>query len=570
MKKIALYMLGTMVAFSACTDEVLNGDPYTEFTKDTYFTSETNVEMFANYFYTEFSGYGNSGTYGNFYFNFLNDDQGTTGVQTWTYTAVPATISLWSNAYTEIRRANTLIEALPNIDDMTSASKANWEGIARLYRAWQHYKLVRAFGDCYWVDKTLDSSDEDILYGARDDRSVVMGKVLEDLNYAVANISANGSSRTAINNAVAQAMKAEVCLYEGGYSKYTLNDTSRANTYYTEAKNACQAIMSNSNYELNADYQANFNSLDLSGNKEMILYKKYIYGTLAHSVIDYTCGSTQVHGMSKDAFDSYLFIDGKPKATTSRNTSDVGKIVNIDDNTGLGAADRIDISDVLAERDPRLSAQVDPILQYPGNGYARYNAKSQSTSSTGYGVYLFDTDQITATNRQSISGGDTDAPIFWLAQIYLNYAEACVELGSISQAELDATINKLRARVGMPAMSLDPDADPANNMGVSNLIWEVRRERRVELMYCQDDRYQSLVRWNQLQLLDTTKYPDQVRGAHVGAFANNAGCTADVDSEGYINCSSGNTRVWDSKYALYPIPSGQLSLNPQMGQNPGW
>ena len=144
---------------SGCND-ILDSDPYDQFTKPIYFTSETNVELFANYFYSEFSGYGNSGSYGNYYFNNLNDDQGTTGLASWTFTAVPATAAAWSTPYTEIRRANTLIEALPDIESMSDAKKAHWMGVARLYRGWQHFKLVRSYGDCYYVEDEFSASDE--------------------------------------------------------------------------------------------------------------------------------------------------------------------------------------------------------------------------------------------------------------------------------------------------------------------------------------------------------------------------------------------------------------------------
>ena len=557
---------------SSCSD-LLDTEPYDQFTKDNFFTSEKNVELFANYFYNEFSGYGNGGSYGNFYFNFLNDDQGTTGITTWTYTNVPATSGTWDTPYAEIRRANTLIASLPKIDGMSEASKANWDGLARLYRAWQHFKLVRAFGDCYWVDKMLDVTDEGILYGPRQPRNEVMDNVLKDLNIACEKITANPKSRTAYNVYVANAMKAEVCLFEGTYSKYVTKDNARANKFLTEAKNACNVIIESKEFDLNPNFKQNFDQLDLAGNKEMIMYKHYVYNVLGHATVDYTCGSTQVHGLSKDAFDSYLFKDGKPLATTSMDKSEAGKVVKLDDNSGFGEANFIDISDVLAQRDPRMAAQVDHILQFPGCGYARFGG-AQSTSSTGYGVLLFDTNAMKNTDRQSISTNTTDAPIFWYAEILLNYAEACAELGTITDADLNISINKLRDRVGMPHLTTAVAADPANNMGVSNIIWEVRRERRVEMMYCQNDRYYSLQRWNQLELLDTQKHPDQCRGAYVGNITAADGIDMSqitVDADGYINCKNGGAeRIYDPKYLLFPIPSGQKTLNPQIGQNPGW
>ena len=286
MKKIALLLISGLM-FTSCSD-LLDTDPYDQFTKTNFFTSEKNVQLFINYTYNEFSGYGNGGGYGDFYFNVLNDDQGTTGITEWTFTAVPATASAWNSPYAEIRRANTLLAALPGISEMTPATKANYEGLARLYRAWQHFKLVRSYGDCYWVDKVLDTNDTDILYGARQNRNTVMDKVLEDLNYACANINQEENSRVAYNKYVALAMKSRVCLFEGTYSKYVLKDEARANTYLNECKNASLEIMTSGKYELNADFKSNFDQLDLKGNPEMIMYKHYVYNVLGHGTVDYT------------------------------------------------------------------------------------------------------------------------------------------------------------------------------------------------------------------------------------------------------------------------------------------
>lgn len=590
MKKYLIISLALVFALVSCkkiNEDILNGDPYTSFTKSNYFTSEKNVELFANYFYNDFAGYGNSGSYGVYYFPTLNDNQTPTGYTEWSFTSVTANNSTWNDSYTNIRRANTLIEAIPGISSMSESAKNNWLGVARLFRAWYHYKLVRTFGDCYWVDKVLDTSDEDVLYGPRQDRDAVMDKVLEDLNFAVGHITMNGGSRTAINNMVAQAMKSEICLYEGTFCKYRsaadgqkAADATRANAFLTESKHASQAIMSNAEYGVSASYRAIYNSLDLSKGeaaKEMILYKKYQTGALTHSLIDYTCGSTQQNGLTKDAFDAYLFTDGECLANTTMDKNDHGVKKSITPGTYRDEGNYVlDISGVLATRDPRLAESVDNVLLPPGLGYRRYQLGAESTCSTGYGVQKFDTPLFTDANlRNSIGGAETDAPIFWLSTILLNYAEACAELGSISQDDLDASINKLRSRVDMPKLTTAPKADPANNMGVSNLIWEIRRERRVELMFDNDDRYWSLIRWHQLDKLDQTLYPNLRKGGWIGTEIYNADAglkdKTTIDANGYIDCSNGTTgRKYDKKYYLAPIPSGQTTLNPQIGQNPGW
>ena len=562
MKKIILSLMAGMVLFTSC--DLLNNDPYDSFTKGNFFTSETNVEMYTNYFYSEWSGYGNNGSYGTFYFPTLNDNQAVTGITTWDFTTISADDATWNASYAEIRRANILLENLDGVP-MSEASMAYYQSLGRLYRAWQHFCVVRKFGDCYWVDHSLSTEDQDILYGPRQNRNDVMDKMLEDLNYAVENMGEkNASSRTAYNVYVAQAIKAQICLFEGTYAKYHKNDTERAKKYLTEAKNAAEAIINSGEFELTPGaegYRANYNSLELAGNKEMIMYKNYVQDILRHATQDYCCGSTPTNGMSKAAFNTYLMKDGSlptgdDKGVLGTEGYDAGKPV---------------IYHLLEARDPRLAQQIDGYLCYVGNNRARYEGvpgqigAAQNTVTTGYGILKFDEPETPSGLRQSTTGNVTDCPLFWLAEILLTHAEACAELGETAAAT--TSINKLRARAGMPDLKLQ--GDPANNMGVSDLIWEVRRERRVELMFDNNDRYWSLIRWHQLDKLDTEKYPDQTKGAWIDASWPGAD-QVKRDAEGYIDLNDTYVRTFEEKHYLAPIPSSQSVLNPAIGQNPGW
>ena len=562
MKKIILSLMAGMVLFTSC--DLLNNDPDDSFTKGNFFTSETNVEMYTNYFYSEWSGYGNNGTYGTFYFPTLNDNQAVTGITTWDFTTISADDATWNASYAEVRRANILLENLDGVP-MSDASMAYYQSLGRLYRAWQHFCVVRKFGDCYWVDHSLSTEDQDILYGPRQNRNDVMDKMLEDLNYAVENMGEkNASSRTAYNVYVAQAIKAQICLFEGTYSKYHKNDEARAKKYLAEAKKAAEAIINSGEFELTpgADgYRANYNSLELAGNKEMIMYKNYVQDILRHATQDYCCGSTPTNGMSKAAFNAYLMKDGslptgEDKGVLGTEGYDAGKPV---------------IYALLEARDPRLAQQIDGYLCYVGNNRARYEGvegqigAAENTVTTGYGILKFDEPETPSGLRQSTTGNVTDCPLFWLAEILLTHAEACAELGETAAAT--TSINKLRARAGMPDLKLQ--GDPANNMGVSDLIWEVRRERRVELMFDNNDRYWSLIRWHQLDKLDTEKYPDQTKGAWIDASWPGAD-QVKRDAEGYIDLNDTYVRKFEEKHYLAPIPSSQSVLNPQIGQNPGW
>ena len=569
MKKIILSLMAGMVLFTSC--DLLNNDPYDSFTKSNFFTSETNVEMYTNYFYNEFSAYGTGGASGDFYFNTLNDNQAVTGLSTWGFKNVPASDGTWSACYTEIRRANILLENIDAVPFQKEADKQYYIALARLYRGWQHFCLVRKFGDCYWVDKTLTKADEDILYGPRQNRNLVMDNLVADINFAVENMGTkNADSRTAYNVHVANAIKSRVCLFEGTYAKYHLKDNARAEKYLNEAIAASEALITAGQFKLTPGaegYRANYNSLDLAGNTEMIMYKKYVVGLLYHATQDYCCGSTQTHGLSKSAFNAYLLKDG----TLADPNDDHGVL----GTEGYDAGKPV-IYHLLEARDPRLAQQIDGYLGYVGNGRVRYEGMpgqetaAENTVSTGYGITKFDEPVTPSKFRQATNGNETDGPIFWLAEIVLNAAEAYAELGN--QAQAKKYVDMLRTRAGMEGLKLNND--PANNMGVSDLIWEVRRERRVELMFDLNDRYWSLIRWHQLDKLDTQKYPEQTQGAWIeSAEAWNVDLNSVVLTEGdhgYIECRTKDHRIFEEKHYLAPIPSGQATLNPQIGQNPGW
>ena len=127
----------------------------------------------------------------------------------------------------------------------------------------------------------------------------------------------------------------------------------------------------------------------------------------------------------------------------------------------------------------------------------------------------------------------------------------------------------------MPDMTVSPAADPANNMGVSNLIWEIRRERRVELMYDYNYRFWDLMRWHQLDKLDTKLNPNIKLGANIknDVVAMDAQKVS-WNAEGYLIIYPDNDRTYDKKYYFYPVPTSQISIYEANGykftQNPGW
>lgn len=562
-----IYLIGVTAAaamLSGC-DDFLNDNryPLSEQTVNAEFWSNAvNVENQCNRLYNDYLGYGNGSSSGEFYFKSLSDDQacaivsGGVGFKNWEYTNVPATSSNWTDPYTEIRRCNLIIEGVASGKLHGTADGENYTAIARLNRARQYFQLVRMYGDVPLIEKALDPTDEAELYGARTPRDSVMDFVLADLDFAVENIAMQ-SGKTVWSKDLANAMKAEICLFEAAYSKYT-GATSRGETYYNEVVKACSTLLQR--YAISDNYQSLYNSVrtSLLANSEVIFMKPYEQGVFMHSLLNWTCSSTSILGITKDAFDSFLFTDGKPLSLTTCDKSDVGE---------LDAAGNYSIARPLAVRDHRLSQIVDSVVYYPGKTWARSNTMLM-TSSTGYGVAKFDNLAIAYDDAVTANRGYTCAPLYWQAEIYLAYVEAKAELGKLTESDVANYLNPLYRRAGLPDQTLaglTAMNDTANNMGVSSLLWEIRRCRRCEFMLDKNIRYWDLVRWHQLDLLDSNEHPNILLGANISASDVTVG-----NVDGYINASYGMNRTYSEREYLYPIPSEQVRLNPKLTQNPGW
>lgn len=572
MKKLnILVALGVVASLTSC-DDFLDDNRYPlsqQVSSPQYWSNPNNVQGQINRFYEEFSGYGNSSAGGTFYFSYLNDDQAnatsSATIKPWNNTNVPISSSSWSDPYEVIRGCNLVIEGVAS-STLTETQKTNFTAIARLMRGYEYYLLVRAYGDVPLVEEALDPTDEAELYGPRTPRNDVMDFALEDLNFAVNNI-ATESSKIEFSADLAAAIKSEVCLFEASYSKYHKNDQSRADKYFTEVVNAAAPLIDK--YPIGSDYQATYNSFRsaLSANPEIIFMKAYEPDVLMHCTVDYTSSSSPVAGMTKDAFDQYLFKDGKPLALTTENKNDAGVVYPRlgEDGKPIEGVFNYSIKDVLAVRDGRLSATIDTAVYYAGLQYQRPNSMPM-TSLTGYGICKFNNPDMPYDYTTTIKNY-TCAPLYWGAYVAMNYIEAKAELGSITNDDVNKTINKLYERAGLPATTVDGMSnmnDPANNMNVSSLLWEIRRCRRCEFIF-DGVRYWDLIRWHQLELLDNTTHPNVGLGANVSVAP-----VAAPNVGGYYDAANGGIRKFEERQYFYPIPSQQLLLNSKLTQNEGW
>lgn len=549
--KITLSLIG-LLALGSCTKDLELTAP-DQFSDETFWTSENNVRAYNWGFYNMFVGYG-TGTTADFYFPAMTDDQAASSFTNFP-TSAAATNGNWD--WAQIRKANIMIDRVKGMTSLSQEAKNHWEGVARFFRAYDYFNKVKIFGDVPYIETDLDVSETTIIYKPRDSRKLVIQKVLEDLDFAIANLRETDNVANTLNKDVALAVKSRVALYEGTYRKYhtSLGLTADANGLLTQARDAAEALMNKNKYVLNNDYVTAYNSMDLNGNKQVILYKKYIAGALTHSIIGYTNSTTRMNGLSKSAVESYTTANGLPITQVGGNAQYLG-----DDNIG----------NIRANRDGRLLQTISDQLMYVGNPSA-----DGRTSSTGYRPSKF----LQPASVQLAPQNETDAPLFNYSEVLLNYAEAAAELGTLNQLGLDKSINLLRDRAGVADLKFDGTNvmsgaagttiinDSKRDADVSPLIWEVRRERRVELMM-DGFRFDDIVRWRKGQYLDFTANPDSRLGAKVPAAT---GLTRNAD--GYILPYTNVRTFIAPRHYLTAVPTGQITQYIPYGgmaQNEGW
>ena len=582
--KLKYLALAGLLGFTAC-DDVIDLKPLDSFTDESYWTSVDDLRNYANRFYTNLAA--PSSTY---------DEQSDN--------RVPANYDIWLyNEYTLDRAGDWNWENIRNLNFFMNryqrvvASEADINAqvaVIRFFRALDYFGKIKSYGDVPWYEKDLTDGDQEELFKGRDSRDFVLGKVIEDLEFAIQWLpEKNAAVKGALHKDAARTQLSRVCLYYGTFKKYhNVGGTPSSQDLLQKAANNALAVMNTGNYAIvqGADngcgmvsfegypmyYQNQFVQEDLDGNKEAILYREYKDGVLTHQ----TGRQDAAPGFSKDFMESFLCKDGKPIAISDLYQGD----------------ETLDIE--LTNRDPRMYQIVDNVkrpwaVQADGTIELHRSAfdlnasapdVSASKSVTGY----LNTKHLSADPTQWVASSTTyDFMVYRYAEVLLNYAEAMYELDQMSQDVLDKTINVIRDRVGMPHLTMSVGFTDPNwpNYGyeVAPLLQEIRRERRIELV-AEGFRYDDIIRWKAVKLFEN---PKTVLGMRVtdkvislyqeGTFGGDKG-RALVEYEGktYIRPYSKDLndagRKWsaDDKRFLNPISKNVMLINPNITQNPGW
>ncbi|MDO3628248.1 RagB/SusD family nutrient uptake outer membrane protein [Mucilaginibacter sp. BT774] len=547
--KYYLYMIVlAIMAFASCKkDSFLNRYPLSDVSPQNFFKDETDLQLYCNQYYANLPIQGFVDMDDN------SDDKANASMNQFlagTYT-VPTTGGGWDFGF--IRTCNYFLANYSKANTTTDI-KNIYVGETLFFRANDYWGKVKRFGDVPYINRYITDTSKSALYGTRMPHKQVMDSVLKDINFAVDHLPESAADGR-VNKYIALALKARVCLWEGTYRKYF--GAGDETPYLQAASDAAEQIMNSGQYNIyttghpQTDYYNLFIQDELQVNPEAIMPMRYLTTVLTNN-FDRQLGEAG-DGYSKDFVRSYLCSDGLPTS--------LSPLYKGDDTP----------DDEATNRDPRYKQEIatrgfdflnGDIITLPRIG--------TSVTSTGYQPIKGRSSSIAAWNADQST---YDVFIFRYAETLLIEAEATAELGTCTQGILDATINKLRDRVGMPHMIItslvkDPKSDFPN---IPVLIDEIRRERRVELA-SEGFRSDDLHRWHAGTLINN---PETVLGMKLtpalrAQYPPDQVGSIVTDANSYIEVYPGSARTWDDKLYLYPIPTQELTLNPNLKQNPGW
>lgn len=207
-----IIIIAAVLAMASCNK--LDQIPRSTVSKEAVFNTEAGLKLYSNSFYTLLPT-SNDILRGDNMGDFVARKDVPDFFRPGAFSATQSSGWVW----TELRNINYFLEH-NNASGVTERVRNNYNGIARFFRALFYFEKVKRFGDVPWLNRTL-TTDDALLFGGRDPRSLVMDSVLKDLDYAIENITAETElTKTRITKTVAQAFKSRVCLFEGTYRKY--------------------------------------------------------------------------------------------------------------------------------------------------------------------------------------------------------------------------------------------------------------------------------------------------------------------------------------------------------------
>lgn len=587
------FVAALILPFSSCSD-FLDREPITKPEAGNFLTGAIQVENYINGLYMTLPSFSKFGL------GVRSEEKNSDNIIAEKYDARLhgqnnqfSGASDWQTGYQNLRKVNYFFHNYKVPEAQENEDVLSLKGEAYFLRAYWHFDLLKKFGsipvmDAFW-DENATIAGLQIPAKARNE---VARFILSDLVEAKNLLHSRGKySGIRINKEAAMVLAMNVALYEGTWEKYHSSDdfassTNESNYFLGEVINwgnelfGCGIDLYKTGQNPGDAFAALFNSKDLSGMGEVLLWRKYssdegvfhdVNGNLKAGVVD----SEGAAGITQSLVDNYLNADGTFIDPTNEKFKDFKEIFEGRDprliqtvmNEGAKFASATTATPMHLEEytDEKKNTISPPKLAGDGN----------TRSLTGYHIRL-------GIDTTFVSGnGETALPIIRYAEGLLAYAEAAAELEMWSDDIANKTLKALRERAGVKYLAPAKDANFTDfGYALTPVLQEIRRERRSELAL-QGFRLDDLMRWKADKLI----VGKRGKGAYVGDESilfksyspDNQKRIRErltLDDNKWADPMAGTLPSGYQFHAdrdyLLPIPPSELELNKKLKQNPKW
>ena len=459
--------------------------------------------------------------------------------------------NVWDRYFAGIAKCCTLLENSNHINlDISRLDPAKrveyennlkdirmWRAEAHFLRAYFNFELLKRYGPIPIIKSTLDIN-KDYSDTPRPTMKEVVEFIANDCDIAADSLeltpwrNMNDAFGRATKGA-ALALKSRLLLYAASPLYVDFGDIDEANkpsdaTLWKAAADAAKAVIDLNQYELAPAYDDLFKN-DFQ-NKEYIFVRRYPSNSdFEKSNFPVSYGGKGGTNPSQNLIDDYEMLDG----------------------TAFDWSDPVKAAHPFENRDERLLATVlmngvlfkgKRVATYPGGADAMPNPNA---TKTGYYLRKFLNENV---NIQTGGGSDGHVvPLFRLAEIYLNYAEALNEYDP-TNPDIAVYLNKIRERVSLP--------DVPSGLTQEQMRTLIHHERRVELAF-EEHRFWDVRRW-------------KVASSTLGAPVKGVKITQDDAGNFTYSPVQVEQRVFQPKMYWYPIPQSEVLKLHHWEQNKGW
>ena len=599
MKNILYICLFAMV-LAGC-DSMLDVEPKTDLTDSNFWLTEAHLKGASRMLYNQLP----SKDFDSRADDMIAQSLSSQSAGRWT---IPGTSGNWTDPYRRIGNANNIIENAPN-SPINERIRNSYLGEALFFRAWWYFDLVMKYGDVPLVLKTFTETQDPDLKMGRTPRETVIQQCYEDLRTAAIYLPTRADlvnttdqvDRRRATRSAALALMVRIGLYEGTFGKYH-NLGSNWQAHLDVAIHAFEELRAEGHQLYTGDGKYAYLGMLLEErnnvNPEIIFGKPHGPNeTPGNNYWNTSYSSTAQENWAATRWmiDLYLYEDGLP-GEKSQYYLPAAEEACFNHVFGFEAGD-IDNPSTTSNghpRDPRLGLtfwrEWDPDdnagcvvagerIAWSMRRAERYNHYYNTTRHAP--GYKFKKQHVGEFG--GVQNGDTNDNILirW-GDMLISYAEALYERnGNISDAQLDETVNALRARAGFEAKLTNAFA-AAHDL---NMRDEIRRERTVELML-ENFRYNDIIRWKIAEevlpraLVGIHYFSEEViEPAQPDVLALSV-TDANGSNRGEFVYPAPNMWIWEradvrsfnpARDYYYPIPTNEIVKSEgNIVQNPNW